>query len=544
MISIEVLEKFKKKLKNKTTDDRNIIFVSTSNGETRADVWKTSGSTFDRSWQKVERYLQKMTIIPQYIKIDLVTSIEAMKYEKLLQDIKNVSRNNYFRKGVSFDSEFKIAFLEQEINGTAMLIPSKDHIVGKNNPNMNWNDNNVLRYLQAQKGKVVLFDSQKYHGKEVYEFETTALFYDGKELYELSSEEQDNGVRKVSSTKYKKELRDVIVNGSQYLYRQINDDGRFVYGYFPTYAHVLTSYNTIRHFSSLYALLETIRINKNKDWLDKIKQSLEYGIKNLSKEVNGKVVLVENDEVKLGANAMGILALVEYQKVSGDDSFTEILEKMVAGLRLFIDDKGDTVHVLNAKDLSVKEEFRIVYYDGEALFSLMRYYGLTKRDEDLELAKLMMNNMIAKKYEEHHDHWLSYAVNELTQYVDDVNYYDFGIRNFRNNLDFIQKRDTAYPTMLELLVAAEKMTKRIEDKKIKVTEEYDSSVLKEVTNYRAHHEINVGTFLPEVAMYMKMPQLIMNGFYARHDRFRARIDDAEHFLSGLINYYELEYLKK
>lgn len=41
---------------------------------------------------------------------------------------------------------------------------------------------------------------------------------------------------------------------------------------------------------------------------------------------------------------------------------------------------------------------------------------------------------------------------------------------------------------------------------------------------------------PEFAQFFKEPEIIKYGFFARHDRFRMRIDDAEHFLSGLINY--------
>ena len=46
---------------------------------------------------------------------------------------------------------------------------------------------------------------------------------------------------------------------------------------------------------------------------------------------------------------------------------------------------------------------------------------------------------------------------------------------------------------------------------------------------------------PEMAMFMKRPERIVHGFYTRHDKFRMRIDDQEHFLSGLINFFDYFY---
>ena len=43
-------------------------------------------------------------------------------------------------------------------------------------------------------------------------------------------------------------------------------------------------------------------------------------------------------------------------------------------------------------------------------------------------------------------------------------------------------------------------------------------------------------FLSEIAMYMARPDKILHAFYVRHDRFRVRIDDQEHNLSGYIAY--------
>ncbi len=59
--------------------------------------------------------------------------------------------------------------------------------------------------------------------------------------------------------------------------------------------------------------------------------------------------------------------------------------------------------------------------------------------------------------------------------------------------------------------------------------------LKKLITFRAEFQ-TTGFFYPEIAMYMARPDKILNAFYVRHDRFRVRIDDQEHNLSGYIAY--------
>ena len=80
-----------------------------------------------------------------------------------------------------------------------------------------------------------------------------------------------------------------------------------------------------------------------------------------------------------------------------------------------------------------KEEFRTVYYDGEATFALCRLYSVTGDQVWLDAAKSAVNHFIAADYVQYRDQWVAYSMNEITKYVDDPAYYAFALRNVQEN---------------------------------------------------------------------------------------------------------------
>lgn len=514
-----------------------VLFFALSNGLTRAHIEIVIGKDFENTWEKgadtLKKWCNKHWYKPTWLRVEAVDKVDALSWGELKEILKNTKRN-YFRYGLSLTKDFRSAMLEYELYANAVLYETESGVAYPNAKNLeNYSKKRFNRELFWPKS-----DDQI-----IYRFKTNAVFAEGNNTYDIESEGRNSGYRQVNDWGVET-VSDIIQTSTDYLSKQVKPDGLYHYGWFPCFDRAIPTYNALRHASSTYALLEGWEVCQEDKQRDSIIRALDCLTHVLIKEVeladgSAAAFLVDvEDEIKLGGNAVSILAYAKYTEITGDQKYVELMEKLAAGIVYMQNpESGQFSHVLNYPDLSLKDEIRTIYYDGEAAFALMRLYGITKNPQWLSTVEKAFEYFIKNEHWRSNDHWLSYCVNELTLYNPDPRYYQFGLDNVRDHLDFVLTRITTYPTLLELMMAAQKMIARMEndDKVSYLLASFDVEKFYRALEYRARYLLN-GFFYPEVAMFFKNPSRILGGFFIRHHAFRVRIDDVEHYLSGYVGY--------
>lgn len=516
-------------------DPKQRAFVITAEGTTIAQAWESGAK---KTRQKVSREKLK----PQWLKVDWVEEVKPYTWLSLREELRRHKRN-YYRFGLALDEALEFSFLEQELNSNATLY------LGGKTAHADLNEKNFSRFAEQRYGKKVPLNFDDH--TPVYRLRHQGIFCATDEEPHLLYGVSRNAGRRIVETLDQNHVIRMIETSSDYLAGQVKKSGRFNYGWFPCFDRAINTYNTLRHASSTYAMLEGWEVTQD----EKLKSAIQRALNHLNDKLIKTYTLPDgdeaafltdlNDEIKLGGNAVCILAFSKYTELMQEEQFLPLIEKLALGIRYMQNpENGSFVHVLNSTDLSTKEDFRTIYYEGEAAFGLMRLYGITKDPRWLAVVEKAFDHFIADNYWEAHDHWLSYCVNELTLYKPEARYFQFGIQNVAGHLQFVQERITTFPTLLELMMAAHKMIGRLKtlDEHKHLLDQLDLEKFDQALQHRAQYLMN-GYFWPEYAMYFKNPKKIVGSCYIRHHAFRVRIDDVEHYLSGYVAYLHY-YLKK
>lgn len=504
------------------------VFFSIGNPSARAVIRSGTGKTPEEAWQaaqkKVEQFLKTTPFAVSYVKADLLDQGDWFPLETV-NTILESARKNFWRCGIAFDAALHTAFLEQELNMQRLirydpngisLQRINDYLLGQNRPQ-------IFRLPDA----VLVFSCQ-------------AVFSDADEkIYPLYDEGYQYGRRKIEKID-RPLLEQILSTAGQSLSDMVEPNGKFRYGYFADLNKKLTGYNIPRHAGSIWALLMQYRVTPQEELRKKIEAAISFLLKDALVEKESIAYLAEKtkNEVKLGANAIAIVTLITYMEVMQEETYLPLVKKLGEGILACQNEDGGYWHILSYPELKRTEEYRIVYYDGEATFALAKLYGCTKEEKWLNAAQKAVEYFIKKNYTKYRDHWVAYSINEVTKYIPDERYFAFALKNVADNLLFMYQRDISHPTFLEMLMASYETLLRMREvcPQMKELQEFDTKYMVTAIYYRTQHMLS-GYAYPEYAMYMKNPKPFLGTFFVRHDYFRVRIDDIQHFIGG---YYHMQ----
>ena len=578
-----------------------LVFLSFSDGSARADVVHGSGADIEEAFanarQKAWTLIQKKRQRFRWLKADVVTEYAPTDAKTLAYMSKEPGWNEFFRFGLTFDRSFRTALLEEELNGAKILDYASGSIsLADLNRYLKKAGRPALPKLPEF---FLLFQTAGFF----YDADSAANAAAATDADSAASTDADSasasgcviplipdglsrGRREIQNLDAAA-ARSFVTAAASFLEKQVQQDGSFRYGYYPRFDHVIPGYNCMRHASTIWSLLCQYRITQKASVLSLAARSIDYLLSHALVYRDPDTAYLSEplkNEIKLGGGGVLILAITEYLDLCSEEPRPEILhsgEPRPAILRsgepltkapnaeilhakdvlpeqealrrryteiacalgngilsLLNPETGEFSHVLNM-DFSLKERYRTVYYDGEAAYALCRLYRLTKEEKWLFYAEKAVDHFLAADYTRYRDHWVAYAMNEITRYIHRDDYDTFALRNARVNLDFLYKRETTYHTFLELLMVTFETYERIlaENPGLPYLKEFDLPYFLRTIRVRADRMLN-GFFFPEYAMYMRCPDKILGSFMVRHDGFRVRIDDVQHNIGGFYLYYK------
>ena len=523
--------------------DSFTVFISICSKKDKASVASGTGNTLEDAWEKADKEAYSLvkinSIDVKWVKADIINNYREIETEVLGKVLEDCGYDNYFRGGISFDPDFKNAFLESELNSNNILDYDSIETPIKSFALRSYTDDYRYRIkINEIPKKIMVFTTIGYYCG------TEDILNPDSEILELYTDGRNTGRRKISVAEGDY-INKIMINTAEYLHGLIGEDGQFVYGYQASLNKELSGYNILRHAGSIWSLINLYNITRDEGLLPKIDAAISFLENNISYTDKDTAFVIDKyaGEVKLGGNGLAIIMLTEYMDVMENEKHLELVEKLANGIIQLQNEDGSYFHVLNSNDFSPKFEFRTIYYDGEATFALTRAYTFTKDEKYLNAAKNAVEYFISNDYTQYRDHWVAYSMNEITQYIDDVRYYEFALKNASNNFNRIKNSMILHPTNLELLMGVWRTYERAQERGIssEFIKNFDMESLSETIYTLAQRQLN-GYFYPEYAMYTGNPEKYAHSFYIRNDAFRIRIDDIQHFFGG--NYFYVLYYDK
>ena len=390
--------------------------------------------------------------------------------------------------------------------------------------------------------------------QSIYRFTSRSVYHDGRRTVPL---QRGHAMFDELSPA---DLLSAASNAGRYLVRSTSAEGRFVYEYDPASGRESSDYNFVRHAGTVYAMLELHQHAPDAGLLEAAERGIAMLLANTKPAITqdgfedeSQLCLVdEESEVKLGGNALMVLALAKHAQVTKRADNAPVLEKLCKWILEAQDADGRfRIHKQFYPEGDVAN-FESEYYPGEAILALTRAYEIVRNEAYLDSAVAAANYLIAvrdaglSQDELQHDHWLLYGLNELHRRRPSDIYLDHAMKIARAIaesqvdsslhkdwsgafLDRTESNPTA--TRTEGLCAAWQLA-------VDYGRTEEAAIILQAVENAVRFQLQL-QYRPESTLYLDDPARAMGAFRDSLSNSKIRIDTVQHNISALLCYYRI-----
>ena len=261
--------------------------------------------------------------------------------------------------------------------------------------------------------------------------------------------------------------------------------------------------------------------------------------------------VVEKGFIKLGGNALAIIALAKHAEVTGSGDHLNLIDRLGLWLLSTQNEAGEfTVHKVHQKTGELDDHVS-QYYPGEAVLALLRGSQRNPRsaaeDRWLDAAAkgarwlIEVRDRNVPDHRLNHDHWLLYALRDLyrrrpdplvLKHAERITSAILALQNRRPPYPdwygsyYDPPRSTPTATRSEGLAAAYLLQRDVGAKK-------EAARLLEGLDLGVRFQLQT-QFRPESVLYVPDPRRTLGGFRRSLDNYEVRIDYVQHNISSLL----------
>lgn len=244
-------------------------------------------------------------------------------------------------------------------------------------------------------------------------------------------------------------FRQAALEGGAFVLRRLRADGRFDYRYDPVSGRASGDgdYSLARHAGAAYSLAQLYGGTGEERWQEGARRALDWLVQTSRADCPrpGLRCFPNGDWAPLGPAALSAIAMLEYQRRTGDPRFAAPAGELLASLEALQLPSGELQHRARLSDGAPDERFRTMFASEQAALAFVLADTVLARPQARDRARRALDWLVDDKYDFFlggflygADHWSCLAALDAHETIPDRRYLDFclGYSRFLQRLQF------------------------------------------------------------------------------------------------------------